>query len=302
MTAIRFVDAHMHLWDLSRIAYPWLTPPFAADGPNGDVAPIATPFGLDAYRAALARWNLAGMVHVEAGAAPGCGIAETEWLESLRSDASGPDGIVAFAALDDPDVAAMLAAQAAHPGVRGIRHIANWHPDPRRTYTSHDVIGEDGWARGYALLAQHGLSFDLQCYPAQMPAMARIAERHPTVTVIVNHMGMPVLDDPDGVGAWRAGLHALARLPQAAIKISGMGFAIRDWSPSQVAPLIRETIDIFGANRCMFASDLPTDSLFGSVDRHMETYHAAVHDFTEAERVALFGANANRLYRLGLTL
>ena len=36
-----FIDAHVHLWDLDRIAYPWLTPPFAVDGPNGSVEPIA---------------------------------------------------------------------------------------------------------------------------------------------------------------------------------------------------------------------------------------------------------------------
>jgi predicted TIM-barrel fold metal-dependent hydrolase len=28
MKTFPFVDAHVHLWDLSHIHYPWLTPPF----------------------------------------------------------------------------------------------------------------------------------------------------------------------------------------------------------------------------------------------------------------------------------
>ena len=53
---------------------------------------------------------------------------------------------------------------------------------------------------------------------------------------------------------------------------------------------------------CAFASDTPTDKLFGPIDRYMEAYHAIVADFPEADRRALFGGNANRLYRLGLDL
>ncbi|HEX7855865.1 MAG TPA: amidohydrolase, partial [Sphingobium sp.] len=45
-----------------------------------------------------------------------------------------------------------------------------------------------------------------------------------------------------------------------------------------------------------------TDKLFGSIDRYMEAYHAIVADFAEEDRRALFGRNANRLYRLGLSL
>jgi len=302
VTAIRFVDAHMHLWDLARIDYPWLMPGSTADGPNGDVTPIARNFGLDDYRAALARWNLAGMVHVEAGAAPQCALDETAWLDALRECGGAPNGIVAFATLDDPNLGAALAAHASHRGVRGVRHIVNWHPDARRTYTDRDLLQDENWARGYALLERHGLSFDLQCYPGQMAAMARVAERHPGVSIIINHMGMPVLTDPTGLADWREGLQTLAMLPHAAVKISGMGFAIRDWTASQIRPLILETIEIFGTERCMFASDLPTDLLFGTVDRYMETYHEAVHDFSDAERQAMFGTNANRIYRLELDL
>lgn len=302
MTDIAFVDAHVHFWDLARLHYAWLTPPFADDGPNGSVEAIARDFLPDAYRAALSEWNLVGAVHVDAGADAAQAVDETAWLEGLATDGALPSGIVAFAALDAPDAAAVLAAQAAYPRVRGIRQIVNWHPDPRRSYTPRDVTRDAGWAEGFARLADHDLSFDLQCYPAQMPAVADLAARHPRVPVIVNHMGMPVLSDPDGLDAWRAGLRRLAALPHCSIKISGMGFALRDWTIDTVRPLILDVIALFGPTRCMFASDVPTDLLFGSVDRHFDAYHSIVADFTRDERRDLFGRNANRIYRLDLEI
>ena len=300
--AIPFVDAHIHLWDLTRLRYPWLTPPFADDGPNGTVEPIASTYQPADYRREMARWNVVGAVHVDAGTDPADALAETEWLEGLAETDGLPTGIVAFAALDDPEVETVLAAHARHPRVRGIRHIVNWHADPQRSYTPRDVTQDDAWQRGFAALARHGLSFDLQCYPGQMPAMAALAARHPEVPVIVNHAGMAVLSDADGYGEWRRGLAALAACPQVAVKLSGFGFARRDWDAAFVRDMVRTVIDLFGPERAMFASDLPTDRLFGSIDAQMEACHAAVIDYSDSDRRALFAGNANRIYRLGLDL
>lgn len=299
---IPFVDAHIHLWDLARLRYDWLTPPFSDAGPNGNVEAIARDYGVADYRADLARWNVVGAVHVDAGAAAASALEETAWLDGLAEAEGLPTGFVAFAALNDPDVDTLLGRQAAHSRVKGIRHIVNWHRDPNRTYGPVDLTVDPQWRKGYGLLAKHGLSFDLQCYPAQMPGLAGLIAAHPDIPVIVNHMGMPVLDDADGLGDWRRGMKALAAIPHVAVKLSGMGFIRRDWTRETIEPLVRETIDLFGVDRCLFASDAPTDKLFGPIDRYMEAYHAITADFPEADRRALFAGNANRLYRLGLAL
>ncbi len=302
MSELPFVDAHIHLWDLNHIRYDWLSPPFSDAGPNGSVEPIARDYGVADYRADLARWNVVGAVHVDAGAAAQSALDETQWLDGLATAEGLPTGIVAFAALNDPDVDALLARHAAYPRVKGIRHIVNWHADPQRSYGPVDLTVDPQWQAGYAGLAQHGLSFDLQCYPGQMAGLAALIARHPDIPVMINHMGMPVMTDADGLADWQAGMRRLAALPHVAVKISGMGFIRRDWSRETVGSLVRETIDLFGVDRCMFASDTPTDKLFGPIDRYMEAYHAIVADFPEADRRALFAGNANRLYRLGLDL
>jgi predicted TIM-barrel fold metal-dependent hydrolase len=298
MREIPFIDAHVHLWDLARIAYPWLTPPFSDDGPNGSVEPIARTYLLDDYLADAARWNVVGMVHVDAGAAADAALDETRWLQDLADERSMPQAIVAFAALDDPDVERLLEAHASHPNVRGIRHIVNWHPDPKRTYCQRDVTADAQWHRGFDLLARYGLSFDLQCYPGQFANVAAAIARNPDTPVILNHCGMPV----DGLDQWRAEIGHVAELPNVSVKMSGFGFIDRGWTPASVKPFALELIDRFGPDRVLFASDFPTDKLFASFTQVMETFDDVAAGFGEDERRAMFAGNANRVYRLGLTV
>jgi len=295
-----FVDAHVHLWDLSHIRYPWLMPPFAEDGPNGSVEPIARDYGLDDYLADAGNWDVRGIVHVDAGADPADALKETDWLQAMADARGMPNAIIAFAALDDPEVEALLAAHAERRSVRGIRHIVNWHPDPVRTYTPSDVTRDEAWATGFALLGKYGLSFDLQAYPGQFSGLAPLIAKHPEVPVMINHAGMMVGES--GREEWRAGMRALAAIPHVTVKISGIGFAFRPWTIEQMRSYVLETIELFGTDRAMFASDFPTDKLFGGFDQHLDAYNVIVADFSDDERHALFAGNANRLYHLGLTL
>jgi len=302
MSALPFIDTHAHLWDLGRIHYAWLTPPFSDEGPNGNVASIAKTYLLDDYLTEAARWNVVGMVHVEAGAAPRQALAETDWLEGVAAGRGMPNGIVAFAALDHPDINAHLAAQAERRSVRSIRHIVNWHQNPARTYTPRDVTRDEAWAYGFSLLAKYGLSFDLQAYPSQFPHLAQLIAAQPETSVIINHAGQGVDLDAEGVSEWRRGMKALAALANVSVKISGIGFVYRPWNAAAARERVRETIDMFGAARCMFASNFPTDRLFASFDDTLAMLNDAVSDFSESERRALFAHNANRIYRLGLSV
>ena len=299
MRDLPFIDAHVHLWDLARDHYAWLSPPFRDAGPNGNTEAIARNQLLDDYLAEAANWNVVGIVHLDAG--PANPLAETDWLQDM-ADAGGadmrgmPHGIVANAVLDDPDVETLLSDHARRRNVRGIRHIISWHSDPNRTYIPRDITPDPAWARGFALLSKHGLSFDLQAYPTQFAGLARLIERHPETTVIIDHTGLGV----DGDESWRAAMKAMAALPNVSIKISGLGFVYRPFEANAVRDRVRETIDIFGVDRAMMASNFPTDRLFADFDTTMDALADAVSDFSEDDRRALFARNANRIYRLGL--
>ncbi len=291
----RFVDAHVHLWKLDYLRYPWLMPPFSDDGPNGSVEAIAHDYGLDQYFADAQGYNVRKMVHIDAGANAADALGETRWLQGLADTTGCPHAIVSFAALNDASVEALLAAHVESRNVRGIRHIINWHQDAKRTYTPRNLLEDPAFAAGYGLLSKYGLSFDLQIYPGQMKKAAALAARHPDVPVILNHTGMPV--DAD-LTEWREGMAALAELPHTAVKISGLGFVDRHWTMESVRGLVLDTIETFGTDRCLFASDFPTDKLFNSYGHALEAYDAITADFSTAEREAMFAGNAERVYRI----
>jgi len=298
---LQIVDAHMHLWDLSRISYPWLTPPLPV-GITGDVSSIARNYLLDDYLQDLAandsRVRVRKVVHVEAGADPAGSLAETRWLQGIADVRGFPQAIVAHAELEKPGAAALLEQHAAHANVRGIRQILNWHPDPGKSYTPRDLLADESWQKGFALLARHGLSFDLQIYPAQMAAAARLAARHPDTPVILNHTGMPVDRNTAGLDAWRAGLRALAAQPSVSVKVSGLAMLDWSWTRDSLKPFVHETLEIFGADRVMIASNFPVDRLFGTAAAYYDAYRALLAGASEEERGRLFARNAERIYRI----
>ena len=61
---------------------------------------------------------------------------------------------------------------------------------------------------------------------------------------------------------------------------------------------MRDAIAIFGASRCMFASNFPVDSLVASYETLLRGFLAAIAGHSEAERRQLLHDNAVRLYRL----
>ncbi|CAL1692610.1 hypothetical protein MMB232_02785 [Brevundimonas subvibrioides] len=294
------VDPHQHLWDFDRHHYGWLMDHPLPNNPAGDCAPIARPYGLDDYLADVAGWNVVATVHVDAGADANQALDETRWLQGIANARGMPDGIVAYAALDRPltEVDALLEAHRAFANVRGIRQIVNWHADPARTYTPRDLLQDEAWRAGFALLRKHDLSFDLQIYPSQMPEAARLAARHSDTQLILNHTGMPTDRDPDGLAQWREGMAMLAARPNVAVKISGLAMVDRAWTPDSIRPFVLTTIDLFGPDRAMFASNFPVDRLYGSFSDHYAAYDALTADFSDGERRKLFADTARSVYRL----
>jgi predicted TIM-barrel fold metal-dependent hydrolase len=291
----------VHLWDFDRIDYPWLKPPFREDVPGGSPEPIATTYRLENYLAEARAWNVAGIVHVEAGADADHALAETDWLEELADAQGMPNGIIAHVALDRPEAEHLLAEQASRPRVRGIRHIVGWHPDATRSYLPRDISTDPLWQRGFSLLARHDLSFDLQAYPGQFETLAGLFAAH-DVPVIVNHLGMPVPSDKGGMEEWSTGLRHLAQLPHVTLKLSGAGFMGTPWNAATARDAVLRAIDLFGPERVLVATNFPTDRLFATMDQTLAAYAELTAGFAEHERRAMWGRNANRIYRLGLDI
>jgi len=80
------------------------------------------------------------------------------------------------------------------------------------------------------------------------------------------------------------------------VKISGLGQAGQPWTVEANRDIVRTVIDLFGAQRCMFASNFPVDSLCGSFRTIFDGFASITRDFSTSERRALFRDNAVRIY------
>jgi predicted TIM-barrel fold metal-dependent hydrolase len=162
-------------------------------------------------------------------------------------------------------------------------------------------MGDPRWRRGYALLARHGMSFDLQTPWWHLAEAAELARDFPDTLIILNHTGLPADRSDEGLSCWRRAMDTLAALPNTACKISGLGQPGRPWTVAGNGPVVRDTITIFGVERCMFASNFPVDGLVADFDTIFDGFKAIVADFGAADQAALFHDNALRFYRLGET-
>lgn len=91
----------------------------------------------------------------------------------------------------------------------------------------------------------------------QAGALADVARRHPGLRVIVDHLNLPTSIRDAEIGPELDKLLPLSRLPNIAVKVSGLPSLVSESYPFRsLHPHIRRAIDAFGAERCMWGSDL----------------------------------------------
>jgi len=326
----RIVDAHHHFYDPPGKHFNALL--------NSLGVPAYMP---EAYAAESAALPVTHSVHIEAIADDS--VAEVEWVASLVSEGRCKVGAIVAACnlsvASDAELAPQQAELAriasASPLVRGIRQILDYdgpfNGGQNATHVACSVPGRDfdflrdpeacaRFERGLALLPEHGFSFDLQCAPAQLEAAARLFARHPGVPVVIDHMGKPRhlradrgAADAAELAIWRQGMAAMAALPHAHVKLSMLGYAVPGWSEDAakeafLRDLVLETVGLFGASRCMFASNWHGGGAFSNSDladecdismhRLFDSFASWVAHLPEGDRELLFAGSAGRFYRL----
>ncbi|NKF24218.1 amidohydrolase family protein [Solimonas marina] len=291
---MKVIDTHVHFWDIDAVPVPWLTP--AGEAYSGDNRKLPTRYTDVELLAGAGDVDVLKIVNVEAKS--GDPLAETRWLQHLAERAGHPDAIVAMVDLSAADAAEQLAQHARSPNLRGIRQILNVHADPVYDYVGRHYMAEPQWRANLSALAAHGLSFDLQIYPSQAALAAELAAENADIMFILNHAGMCVDRHRAGWREWREGLRRLAAQRNVVTKISGLAMFDHHWTIESLRPYVLETIEAFGPERCMFASNFPVDGLHAGYAATWHAYAEIVADASGAERDAMFVGNAERYYRI----
>lgn len=296
---ISIVDAHHHFWDPTANYIPWLCdePPIAFR--YGDYRAIRRPYLPSDFRRDWGRHRVVKSVYIETEWDPRDPLGETRWVEGVAKAHGLPNAVVAQAWLDRADVAEVLAEQARSPLVRAIRHkpkSASRREDAKRGAPG--SIDDPKWRDGYALLAKNGLHFELQTPWWHLDAAAQLARDFPATTIVLNHTGLPSDRSDAGLAGWQQAMAGLAREPNVAVKISGIGLPGQKWTLASNGRIIRDTIAIFEPSRCMFASNFPVDGLTATYDEIVTCFQQAIAEHPPEIRRALLHDNAVRVYRL----
>jgi predicted TIM-barrel fold metal-dependent hydrolase len=236
---------------------------------------------------------------VQANWAPARAVDEVAWVQAEADRTGFPHAIVGYADLRDPDVGDVLEAQSQYPLLRGIRMQLHWHENEQYRFADGPAVMDDkALRRNVGLLAKRDLIFELQVFTAQMEDGASFAEAFPDVPMVLAHCGMPEDLTLVGWDAWRKGMERLAAVPSVFVKLSGLGTFVHSLDKAHIARTVRETVGLFGPERCLWGSNFPIEKLWTDYASLVEAYRSVLAHLSPAARQAIFGGTARRLYRL----
>ena len=315
------IDPHHHLWDLRPGTPRFMFPEVLADlGASGH--------------------NITETVFIECGSMYRANgpremrfVGEVEFVNGVAAQSAsgnyGPmrvaSGIVGRADFTTGDAVKPVLEALIHAGdgrLKGTRYNAFYTDVPvmgmehAPLITPKGLLADTKFRQGASALANYGLSMDTGCFHPQLMDMAAFISAVPNVTVVLNHVGGPLLvgryttDMNATFAEWKKGMSEVAKRPNVVVKLGGLGqdwnYAIGHVDPpsSSVAlaekwkPWIETTIELFGPQRCMFESNFPVDKTTASYGTIWNAFKRITAGASADEKAALYGGTARRAYRL----
>lgn len=280
------IDAHLHLWDPSRLDYDWLRYVPDIEGRHGPEDWAAETTGVSCA------------VFVQADCATGQALEEVDWIAGLDHPALDVVAIVAFAPLEQgAAVSPRLDALGARPLVRGVRRAVQ--------NEAAGFIAAPDHLDGLVLTAERGLTIDICARDHQLPELHRalitLFERAPQARVVLDHLGKPDIAAAGGDlnhADWAASLKRLAALPNVFAKMSGLT-AQDDWSARRddvVRRYLDHALAYFEPDRLMFGGDWPVVNLAGGYGRWRDLFEIAIASLPALDREKIRTDTARAFY------
>ena len=274
------VDAHHHVWTAD---YAWLA--------DASLAAIRREYTVEHLRGHLRAAGVDRTVLVEAGRRD-----DAETVEFLALADATPEiaGVVGWASLTDPALAATLAAHRSGPG----GHLLVGVRDQIQAYPA-DHLDRDEVRAGLRTVAAAGLVNELVVRADQLPSVVRVLDTMPEAPFVLDHLGKPdVAAGAEGLARWRPLAAEIARRPNVVAKLSGL-ICEADWTQWTVAdlrPFVQTAVELFGSRRLMFGSDWPMCEVAATYEQSMD----AMVEILGGRPADIFAATAVRTYDLAV--
>jgi len=203
----------------------------------------------------------------------------------------------------------------------GIRQSTAWDASDRihKVVPTPGMLLDTTFRAGFAALAALGLVFDAWVYHPQLSEVGDLAASFPNTRIVLNHVGSPILGGPYAADRskvfadWKAGMAALSKhhnvtvkLGALPIRLPGVSTVSKDSPPSseEVAtawrPWLETSIELFGADRCMFESNFPVQKRWCSYQVVWNAFKRIAANASASDKAALFAGTAARVYGVPL--
>ena len=230
------IDSQAHIWAANTPDRPWA---------NGSQSQKAHPFGAQDLLAAMSGAGVDRAILVppslEGGRNDLCLAAARRYPQHFA--------VMGRLEIEKPTAPALLEEMRTQTGMQGVR--LTFHHDGDRQFL------RNGIADWFWPEAQR-LRFPVMVHaPESLPEISAIAERHPRLNIIVDHMGFAreTMDQKTIEGACR--MAELATLPNVYVKVSALPcYSTKPYPYGNIHAALHHVIDAFGASRCMWGADL----------------------------------------------
>jgi L-fuconolactonase len=269
------IDAHHHVWALERGDYHWLTPeqgPLYRDFAPEDIRPL-----LDAAR-------VDATIVVQATPTE----AETRHLLDCAGRHDWIAGVVGWSDLAAADATDRVLALAREPAAVGIRPML-------QDMQERDWIACAGLKPVLSAIAAADLVFDALIRVDQINSMARVADEHPDLAIVIDHAAKPAIGRD--LSGWTASIRDLAQRPNVHVKFSGLLTEAPVGADAYALYPVSDTLlTEFGPDRMLWGSDWPVLTVASDYLRWLAISETLLSALTADQSAAVFGGNAASLY------
>lgn len=266
------IDAHVHIWRLNAPEVRW---------PGPDSPALYRDFGLNDFWALAAPLGVTGAILVQTQTDE----RDTDRLLSAAEGDDGVLGVVGWVDLLSDDAPTRIARLAARPKLAGLRPMvqdldADWLDNPALSPV-------------FAAMVDADLRFDALVRLQHLPSVRRLAQRFPSLRIVIDHAAKPNIAGEEGE-PWLEALRPLAETAGVYCKLSGL---LTEAAPDQplaaVAPYGDAILDMFGSDRVMWGGDWPVVTLAAEYGAWLRLARGVV---SADAATAVFDTTARRFY------
>jgi predicted TIM-barrel fold metal-dependent hydrolase len=274
----RYIDAHAHIWTPDLAHYP-LASGFKVEDMDPksftaeELLAVCRPLG-------VGRVNLIQMSYYR--------FDNSYMLDMIKLY---PDRFVGTAIVDPLGEAPGRAMADLKPkGVRAFRIAPNFSQLPPARW-----LEPPGYSAMFDAAAKGGQALSCLIDPSGFAEVDRMCARFPETTVIIDHLGRIGVSGtiaPEEVEA----LRALAKHKNVLVKVGAFYALGKKAAPYlDLAPLIRQVVQAFGADRCLWESDSPFEVTRGKYAESLALVRDRLDFLTDDQKEALLWRTAERV-------